>query len=75
MNGAWATYDQQARIATGDNIGDGFTRLGDLRLLLLAQRKFSFQLLRGHQNLFVGNMYVVQRVFLHDGDPVLARLR
>ena len=28
-----------------------------------AQRKFSFQLLRGHQNLFVGNMYVVQRVF------------
>lgn len=28
------------------------------------------QLLRSHQNLFVGNMYVVQRVFLHGGDPV-----
>ncbi len=22
-------------------------------------------------NLFVGNMYVIQRVFLHDGDPVM----
>nr|AMK07402.1 hypothetical protein [gamma proteobacterium 10BT] len=41
--------------------------MGDLRFLLYGEREFSFQLIRGDQNLFIGDIYVVQRVFLHDG--------
>ena len=70
VNRTRTTYHQQARIATGDDVRDGLTRLRDLRFLLNAQREFSFQLIRRDQNLFVSNMYVIQRVFLHDCDPV-----
>jgi len=69
MNGARTTDDQQTRIAAGNNVRDGLAGVRNLRLLFNAQREFRFQLIRGDQNMFITNMYVIQRVFLHDCDP------
>ena len=48
VNGARTANHQQARIAAGDDIGDGFTGVRDLRFLFNAQGEFRLQLLRGH---------------------------
>ncbi|STQ09866.1 Uncharacterised protein [Enterobacter cloacae] len=56
-------YHQQTRIAASDNVRNGLARVLNLSLLRGAQRELRFQLIRCNQNLFVSDMYVVQRVF------------
>ncbi len=43
---ARSTHHQQARIATGDDIGNGLARARDLRLLFNGQRELGFELIR-----------------------------
>ncbi len=64
---------QQAMIAPLQNVGDGVARGGDFIFVVGAKRELVLQLLRRDENLFCTDVYVIERVFLHDAIPVVWR--